>query len=78
MNQKLKKQKSLPYILAGFVCIFIYYLPYFILGQDSSFRITDFLDDEIIQYLYNGKYMFASADTIVEEWLSGVPVPALL
>lgn len=77
MNQKLNKQKSLPYILAGFVCIFIYYLPYFILGQDSSFRITDFLDDEIIQYLYNGKYMFASTDTIVEEWLSGVPMPSI-
>lgn len=77
MNCKAKSNKKFVYILTGFVCILIYYLPYFILGQDSSFRITDFLDDEIIQYLYNGRYMFASTDTIVKEWLSGVPAPSI-
>ena len=71
------KNKSYPYLIAGFLCIFIYYLPYFILGQDSAFRITDFLDDEIIQYLYNGKYMFAPPGTIVEEWLSGAPLASI-
>ncbi len=77
MNKNVKNSKILPYLLAGFVCIFIYYLPYMILGQDASFRITDFLDDEIIQYLYNGKYMFAPSDTIVEEWLSGAPLATI-
>lgn len=77
MNKNIKTAKNLPYLLAGFVCIFIYYLPYMILGQDASFRITDFLDDEIIQYLYNGKYMFAPSGTIVEEWLSGAPLATI-
>ena len=72
-----KINKTYFYILAGFLCIILYYLPYFILGQNASFRITDFLDDEIIQYLYNGKYLFASSDTIVEEWLSGVPLATI-
>ncbi len=77
MNRNTKTAKIWPYIVAGFVCIFIYYLPYFILGQDSSFRITDFLDDEIIQYLYNGNYIFAPSGTIVEEWLSGAPLASI-
>ena len=72
-----KINKTYFYILAGFLCIILYYLPYFILGQNASFRITDFLDDEIIQYLYNGKYLFASSDTIVEEWLSGAPLATI-
>jgi len=76
-NQTKTKSGTYPYILAGFICIFIYYLPYFILGQDSAFRITDFMDDEIIQYLYNGKYMFAPSGTIVEEWLSGAPLATI-
>ena len=77
MNEKIKNVKNYPFLLLGFVCIFIYYLPYIILGQDASFRITDFLDDEIIQYLYNGKYMFAPSGTIVEEWLSGAPLATI-
>lgn len=77
MNKFSKTVKKHSYFLLGFVCILIYYLPYFILGQDSAFRITDFLDDEIIQYIYNGKYAFAAHGTIVEEWLSGAPLPTI-
>ena len=62
------------YYLAGAVCILIYYLPHMILGQDMAFRIVDYLDDEIVQYLLNGKYFFAPVDTVVEEWLSGAPL----
>ena len=77
MKVRNKTKGTYPYLIAGFLCILIYYLPYFILGQDSAFRITDFLDDEIIQYLYNGKYMFAPSGTIVEEWLSGAPLATI-
>lgn len=77
MDVNVKTQKNYPYIFAGFLCIFIYYLPYFILGQDAAFRITDFLDDEVVQYLYNGKYAFASYGTLVEEWLSGAPLATI-
>ena len=71
------KGKLWPYIILGMVGILVYYLPYFILGQDAAFRITDFLDDEVVQYLLNVKYMFAPSDTIVEEWFSGVPVASV-
>lgn len=71
------KQKGNGYYVLGAICIFLYYLPYLILGQDASFRILDFLDDEVIQYLLSGKYLFAAGDTIVEEWLSGAPLASI-
>ncbi|MBQ7780416.1 MAG: hypothetical protein IJ405_00110 [Lachnospiraceae bacterium] len=71
------KGKLWPYIILGMVCILVYYLPYFILGQDAAFRITDFLDDEVVQYLLNVKYMFAPSDTIVAEWFSGAPLASI-
>ncbi len=55
----------------------LYYIPYFVLGQDAAFRISDFLDDELVQYLLNGKYMFAASGTVVEEWLSGAPLASI-
>lgn len=72
MSNKFRKSNYLWFGL-GFLGILIYYLPYFILGQDAAFRISDYLDDEVVQLLFNGKYLFASSKTIVEEWLSGVP-----
>lgn len=72
MDYKFRKSNYLWFGL-GFIGILIYYLPYFILGQDAAFRISDYLDDEVVQLLFNGKYLFASSKTIVEEWLSGVP-----
>ena len=77
MRECKNKGKLWPYIILGMVGILVYYLPYFILGQDAAFRITDFLDDEVVQYLLNVKYMFAPSDTIVEEWFSGVPVASV-
>lgn len=65
------------YFCGGGVILFLYYLPHLILGQDAVFRISDFLDDEVIQYVLSGKYLFASADTIVEEWLSGAPIATI-
>lgn len=61
----------------GFIGILLYYLPYFILGQDAAFRISDYLDDEVVQLLLNGNYLFASTGTIVEEWLSGAPLASI-
>ncbi len=72
-----KKFRDKLWIIIGIIGIGLYYLPYFILGQDASFRISDFLDDEVVQLLFNGKYLFASPDTIVEEWLSGVPFASI-
>lgn len=73
---KEKKNKYLYYLL-GLMGIVIYYLPHLILGQDASFRISDFMDDEVVQYLLNGNYLFASSDTIVKEWFSGAPIATI-
>ena len=47
MNQAMVnwKHKGYSYHVLGAFCIFLYYLPYFILGQDAVFRISDFLDE---------------------------------
>ena len=71
------KQRGYGYYILGAACIFVYYLPYLILGQDAAFRISDFLDDELVQYLLSGRYLFAANDAIVQEWLSGVPLPSI-
>ena len=79
MNQAMVnwKHKGYSYHVLGAFCIFLYYLPYFILGQDAVFRISDFLDDELVQYLLSGHYLFADKDTVVEEWLSGAPLASI-
>ena len=78
MNGKSRSwQKENLFFVLGATGVFLYYIPYFILGQDAAFRISDFLDDELVQYLLNGKYMFAAPGTIVEEWLSGAPLASI-
>lgn len=71
-----KVNKRFYYIL-GIIGIGLYYLPYFILGEDAAFRISDFLDDEVVQYLLNTKYFFTPTGTVVEEWLSGAPLASI-
>lgn len=70
-------QKGNLFFILGAAGVLLYYIPYFILGQDAAFRISDFLDDELVQYLLNGKYMFAASGTIVDEWLSGAPLASI-
>ena len=72
-----EKKNRYVYYGLGLIGILLYYLPHFILGQDASFRISDFMDDEVVQYLLNGNYLFASSDTIVKEWLSGAPLATI-
>lgn len=74
MKAKIKEKIWIP---IGVCWLGIFYLPYFLLGQDASFRILDFLDNEVVQYLLNGNYLFSSPDTLVEEWLSGVPLGSI-
>ena len=69
MVQK-KKYGSLVY-LGGLLLIIFYLIPYFMLGKQASFRITDFLDDEVIQYMLSGKYFFTGFNTKVTEWFNG-------
>ena len=69
MVQK-KKYGSLVY-LGGLLLIIFYLIPYFMLGKQASFRITDFLDDEVIQYMLSGKYFFTGFNTKVAEWFNG-------
>ena len=69
MVQK-KKYGSLVY-LGGLQLIILYLIPYFVLGKQASFRITDFLDDEVIQYMLSGKYFFTGFNTKVAEWFNG-------
>ena len=69
MAQK-KKYGSVAY-LGGLLLVIFYLVPYFVLGKQASFRITDFLDDEVIQYMLSGKYFFTSFNTKVAEWFNG-------
>lgn len=73
MEASKKKNTIILYLIAGALCVVIFYLPYFILGQDATYMILDFLDDEVVHYLHNGKYLFAGPNTIIEEWLGGAP-----
>ena len=69
MNTK-KKKWYIAYF-CGLAFILLYLIPYFILGENASFRIVDFLDDEVIQYYLSGKYFFSGFHTRVAEWFNG-------
>lgn len=71
-----RKKEIIPYFI-GLLILVVFLLPYFILGKDASFRITDFLDDEIIQFKLSGKYFFTGFDTRVLEWMGGIEKSAI-
>lgn len=76
MKDKQAKTRYIFYI-CGLIFLFFYICPYLILGKNSSFRIDDFLDDEIMQYMLSGKYFFTSSDTKVAEWFCGTEKSAI-
>ncbi len=77
MKKREAEKERYLYLFLSIAVLTLYYLPHWILGQDAVFRISDFLDDEVIQYELSGKYLFASGDTIVKEWLSGAPLATI-
>lgn len=77
MDFKKKIVAKYPFIIAGIFLVLLYHLPYFILGENAALRIVDFLDDEVAIYLYNLKYLFSPENTVVNEWMGGVPVATI-
>ncbi len=63
-------------IIIASVAILLYYLPYFILGENSNILIHDNLDSNVawIKLLIDNNAMFASPDTIIPNVMGGLPL----
>ncbi len=69
-----KLQKILPFL--GFLIISINVLPYLLLGEKCYIQILDQMDGEILNYIYQAKYLF-KGDTITE-FMNGMSKSAML
>lgn len=61
-------------ILTGIVCLLIYFIPYFLLGEGASIRVFDNLDGEILyKILASRKACWLNYQTVIPEIMNGLP-----
>lgn len=60
----------------GILAVGVFCLAYPVLGSKCYVQFTDQLDGEVINYLYNAKYLF-SANRIVPEFMSGADISSM-
>ena len=77
-NERISQFKSAG-ILFAHVLILMYYMPYFILGENSSLLIHDNLDSTIswVKIILDDNLFFSSPSTIVDRVLNGIPFSSL-
>ena len=71
----LMKQPQKRIILLAQFTILLYYLPYFILGENSNILIHDNLDSNVtfVEILLNNDAVFSFPSKVVNQVLNGVP-----
>ncbi|MDR0733962.1 MAG: DUF6044 family protein [Dysgonamonadaceae bacterium] len=61
-------------VLTGVVCLLIYFIPYFVLGEGASIRVFDNLDGEILYKIFASKKSYwLNYQTIIPEIMNGLP-----
>ena len=76
VNNHIYLLDGVPLWWVGFLLLGITFLPYWILGEGSVFPVHDQLDETILSYVFNAKYM-GSATDIFPELLGGVNVSGM-
>lgn len=70
---QLHKEKIL--LSLGFLVVAVLMLPYVLLGQGSYVQVHDQVDGEILNYIYQAKYLFKG--NIVPEFMNGMSKAAM-
>lgn len=73
------RQVEIPIIVLAQFVIILYYLPYFILGENASIQIHDNLDSNVtwIKILLDNNAAFSSPSTIIHKALNGIPLSSV-
>lgn len=70
MRKILQKITNKQIFIVGLIGVLASFIPYLILGVDSIVPYHDQLDGELINYIYQAKYLFSGTD-VIPEFLSG-------
>lgn len=61
-------------VLTGTVCLLIYFIPYFLLGEGASIRVFDNLDGEILYKIHaSRKAYWLNYQAVIPEIMNGLP-----
>ena len=71
---KYRKNILLP--ILGIILISLITLPYFILGENSYVQVHDQMDGEILNYIYQAKYLLKSQ--VIPEFMNGMTKTSML
>jgi len=76
---KAIRQSEIPIIVLAQFVIILYYLPYFILGENASVQIHDNLDSNVawVKILLDNNAAFSSPSTIIHQTLNGIPLSSV-
>lgn len=76
VNKWIYLLDGIPLWWVGFLLLGITFLPYWVLGEGSVFPIHDQLDETILSYVLNAKYMGSGTD-IFPELLGGINISGM-
>ncbi len=76
LRVQYEKKKDVILIIIGLLAVSMIVLPYFILGEGSYVEIHDQVDGEILNYIYQAKYLFAG--DIIPEFMNGMAKASML
>lgn len=71
-----EKRKKILLPILGVLLVSIITLPYLILGENSYIQVHDQMDGEILNYIYQAKYLFQSQT--IPEFMNGMTKSAML
>lgn len=71
-----KNHKNIFLMILGLLIVSLIALPYAILGQGSYVEVHDQLDGEVLNYIYQAKYLFSAGP--IKEFMNGADASAML
>ena len=71
-----KHRKNVLLPILGIILISLITLPYIVLGENSYVQVHDQMDGEILNYIYQAKYLFKSQ--VIPEFMNGMTKASML
>lgn len=72
-----KIAKGLIWCTLSILALGVLIVPYFVLGHGVYIQMTDQLDGEVLNYIYNAKYLFTGSE-VIPELMNGVSSTAMM
>lgn len=76
MKNKISSYQNILLYAAGLLIVFLSLIPYFVLGEDVWVFFHDQLDGEVLNYIYQAKYLFRGSH--IPELMNGIPGTGML